>query len=69
LWRFLTGCLVNQFFNLISSALAGFDRNFRETLMSTVIRWRFIKIRHNPAIRSQPFGQKLGASKPGFYGA
>jgi hypothetical protein len=34
--------------------------------MSAVIRWQFIKIRHNPAICSQPFGQKLGASIPGL---
>lgn len=37
--------------------------------MPTVIRGQFIKILHNPAVFSQPFGQKLGASKPGFYGA
>jgi len=37
--------------------------------MSTVIRRQFIKIRHNPAICSQPFGQKPGTPKPGFYGA
>jgi hypothetical protein len=30
---------------------------------------RFTKIRHKFAILGQPFGRKLGTSKPGFYGA
>ena len=37
--------------------------------MSTVIRGGSLKFVTNLATGSQPFGQKLGTSKPGFDGA